>query len=279
MKAVDLLIVGGGPAGSATAITAASAGLRVILCEREPFPRHAPGETLHPGIEPLLDRLGVGNAVRAAGFFRHSGHWVTWSAPTHFVPFGADAKGPWLGFQADRAVFDTILINRAQQAGAEIWQPCRVGQPMLAGSVQGAETSHGLVRATITVDATGRRGWLASHLHLSQSTVGPQRVAWYGYMNGVCRSRDDAPAMIADANGWTWTARVRAGHYHWTRLPFDSSRPTADWRPEEFQDLNPDGPIRGANVTWRVVDATAGRGISSLVMRLRSSTRHRRTVW
>jgi len=74
----DLIVVGGGPGGIAAAITVkqADSGLQVLLIERSPFPRHRPGETLHPGIEPLLVQLGVWDQVLAANFLRHAGHWV-----------------------------------------------------------------------------------------------------------------------------------------------------------------------------------------------------------
>ena len=86
----DVAIVGGGPAGAAAALWCARQGLRVVLLERERFPRHRPGETLHPGVEPLFAQLGVAEAVLGAGFTRHLGTWVSWSGPRRFEPFGAD---------------------------------------------------------------------------------------------------------------------------------------------------------------------------------------------
>lgn len=102
----DVLIIGSGPAGSAAAIACAQRGLQVVLIERELFPRSHPGETLHPGVEPLLKQLGAIEPVLAAGFLRHTGNWVQWEAQKHFVPFGEDDSGAWLGFQAWRADFD-----------------------------------------------------------------------------------------------------------------------------------------------------------------------------
>src|SRR5215207_4486055 len=99
---VDVVIVGGGPAGSATAIWCARQGLRVLLLEREVFPRHRPGETLPPGVEPVFVQLGVNEAIAEAGFTRHLGTWVSWSGPRRFDPFGRDSRGSWRGFQAPR---------------------------------------------------------------------------------------------------------------------------------------------------------------------------------
>ena len=102
----DVLILGGGPAGSAAAITAANAGLRVTLIEREEFPRSVPGESVHPGIQPLLKQLGVETSVLKADFLRFPGHIVRRNGIEQFIPFGEDEQGQWLGFQLWRATFD-----------------------------------------------------------------------------------------------------------------------------------------------------------------------------
>jgi flavin-dependent dehydrogenase len=56
---VDVAVVGGGPVGSAAALWCVRQGLRVVLLERERFPRRHPGVTLPPGVEPLFAQLGV----------------------------------------------------------------------------------------------------------------------------------------------------------------------------------------------------------------------------
>src|SRR5262249_20570947 len=108
----DLLILGGGPAGTAAALTAGAEGLRVVVLERESSPRLRLGEAVHPGIEALLRRLGVLDAVLAAGFLRHAGHWVQWGdAARRFVPFGSDRSESWRGFQLWRPTFDAIMLD------------------------------------------------------------------------------------------------------------------------------------------------------------------------
>src|SRR5712691_6644922 len=102
-QACDLLVLGGGPAGTAAAIQASRAGLDVVLLEAGVEPRAMPGETLHPGVEPILETLGVRAAVVAAGFHRHEGVWTEWDGPRCFLAYGADREGIWRGFQVDRA--------------------------------------------------------------------------------------------------------------------------------------------------------------------------------
>lgn len=257
----DVLVVGGGPGGCAAAIRCAQLGLKVVLIESKPFPRTHPGETLHPGVEPLLKQLGVLEPVLAAGFLRHNGNWVQWSAESEFVPFGEDDSGEWLGFQAWRADFDPILLNRARALGVKVIQPCRASRLVMDGCrVIGVETSLGTFRAAKIIDATGDHHWLAQQLGLEISYHSPRLIAYYGYVTGECPARDHAPAIAADSSGWTWTAKVGLQLYQWTRLSFVEQKIAKDWLPNEFLGLKIYQPMRAANVTWRIVSKPAGCG-------------------
>src|SRR5436305_8924156 len=99
MEIFDVAIVGAGPAGTATAIRCSQAGLRVLIIEREAFPRHRPGESLHPGIEPLFESLGVMAQVNTLKILRYRGYWLQSGNASYYVPFGNDDDGEWQGFQ------------------------------------------------------------------------------------------------------------------------------------------------------------------------------------
>jgi flavin-dependent dehydrogenase len=259
----DLLIVGGGPAGAAAAIAARSYALRVVVLERDATARMRPGEAAHPGIEPLLTRLGVMDAVWKAGFLCYEGHWVAWGAePLHFVPFGRDERGAWRGFQLWRPDFDAILLNGASKAGAMIVRPCGELHPIVRGNrVVGVEAEATSWRCAFVIDATGRQRWLARALNLQTERHGPPRVAWFGYAEGECPVIDNRNPLIAsDASGWTWTARIRSNVYQWIRLPLDGSRPPLDWRPVEFAGLKPMQLRRGIDVSSTIAIPTAGPG-------------------
>lgn len=257
----DVLVVGGGPAGSAAAITCARAGLSVSLVESRSFPRHRPGETLHPGIEPLLERLGVAGPVQNAGFLRHPGVWVGQPGHAKFQPYGSDARGPWLGFQAPRADFDSMLLTAARSHGVHVFQPRRALRGIVeSGRVSGAETTAGAIHAAFTIDASGSASWLARQLALSMNRISSRLIARYGYVRGECHWCEGAPCFEYLADGWLWTARVRPGLYHWTRLMEPHTRIAADWRPPAFHGLESIEPPKGADVSWRIVDRCAGPG-------------------
>ena len=123
----DVLIAGGGPAGAAAAITCARSGVRVILCERDAVAGERPGETLHPGIEPLLAQLGVADRLPGVTGARHPGIWVEWGSARRFEAFGADEGGAWQGYQVWRADFDAMLLERARELGVDVRRPCAAG--------------------------------------------------------------------------------------------------------------------------------------------------------
>lgn len=263
----DILVIGAGPAGCATAISCARAGWHVGIIERAEFPRDKPGETLHPGIEPLLQQLGVAAAVNAAGFRRHSGYWLQRNrAPVHFESYGRDANGVWLGYQAERSILDSLLLQEAQKAGATVLQSCQALRTLQApnGRVTGVLTSLGLLTARIIVDASGPQHWLARQLNLPIVYHSPPMRVHYGYLHQK-QNEDAAPRFEIGPAGWRWTAPVSNCRLAWVTLSHNTeARPSlsncmgADF---DLSNATPIGvPVRGQEVTWRVVSQAAGSG-------------------
>ena len=257
----DVAIVGGGPAGSAAAIWCARRSLRVILLERERFPRHRPGETLPPAVEPLFGQLGVDRAVALADFHRHTGTWVQWNDALRFDAFGADDTGPWRGYQAPREKLDRILLDAAVDAGVDVRQSSRALKPVMnEGKIIGIETAQTRIAADWIIDAAGGQHWLARQLGIPRRSHSPKLIAHYGYARGHLHDRSDVPKIVADETGWTWTAQIGSDLYTWTRLSFDRADPKRDQPPNAFASLTSIGSSRGADVTWRIVERPAGPG-------------------
>jgi flavin-dependent dehydrogenase len=208
---VDLLVLGAGPAGCAAAIQARRSGQRVLILEPAGRGRPAPGKTLHPGIEPIFERLGVRDAVIAENFHRHRGVWTEWDGSRTFTPFGADQHGPWAGFQADRSRLKSLLLEAALALGAElngsdVPERSIIDTRGVAGVVAGGKEFH----ARWTVDATGRRAWLARKLRLVNSRCSPRMLAKFWWTDAACDDLDGQPSIRAEARGWSWTAPLGA---------------------------------------------------------------------
>ena len=123
----DAVIIGGGPAGSTTAALLAQKGRRVLVLEKSHFPRYCVGESLMPYCYFPLERLGVIDKIKDAGFpkvEKHSVQFVTTngkvSAPFYFFEH---LKHPAATtFQVIRGPFDKMLLDNARQCGAQVME-------------------------------------------------------------------------------------------------------------------------------------------------------------
>lgn len=258
---VDVAVVGGGPAGAAAAIVLAEAGRSVLVVDDAPRARRRPGESLHPGAEVALRRLGVADEVHRRRWLRHRGHWVEWGGPRRFEAFGTDDTGPWLGYSAPRPELDDVLLDRAAALGADVWQGTSAAAPLVRGGRwHGVLTSRGPVTACWVVDASGRRSWAARHLGAPVERVSPRLVAWWGHVQGPVPEMDDAPALQAGDDGWSWTARTGPRTWAWVRLDLTrTQRPPG--APPHLQSLQPVGAARAVDVTWRAASVTTAPGL------------------
>jgi FADH2-dependent halogenase/halogenation protein CepH len=165
---VQVAVIGGGPAGSCTAAALARQGHQVALIESEPFPRFHIGESLLPFTNRVFARLGLMEAMAAAGFVRKCGASFLDQDGRRFVyDFGDQSGDPTaVTFQVPRADFDALLFAHAQAQGAAV-----IAARALAIRIgdQGVEvdTDQGTtVRARMLVDASGRAGLLARKFDL-----------------------------------------------------------------------------------------------------------------
>lgn len=206
-----------------------------------------------------MTALGAENALAAAAGARFAGVWVGWNRPAAFQAFGEDADGPWLGFQVRRTIFEAALLQRAAALGVDVRCGAAATVPLKRDSrIQGAEVDGRPLRSRLLIDASGPARWLSRRLQLPTERRSPPLTARYGYVRGACPLRDAAPALLADRAGWRWSARVDDGVYQWVRL--DLQGRALDHPPDELAQLPAAGPVRGADVTWRLCRASAGPG-------------------
>jgi len=254
----DVVVLGAGPAGLATAIGCAEAGLDVRILDRSGFPRSSVGEAVHPGAEALFHRLGVSDTVRKAGFVRHNGIWVERNNHREFVPFGETAGHSWRGFQLWRPSFDQILLDRAKELGSEFIAPCVALDALPTRRGVRVLTGAGTFDAKTIVDGSGRNRWLARHWGFKIRAFSPTLVARYEYAEGSCHDLDDNPIFITGRDGWEWTARVRKNLYQRISLRYVQSKEAPSKTPGDFELLRKVGRSRGADVTWTLVGRSAG---------------------
>src|SRR5690349_933141 len=119
----DVAIIGGGPAGSTAATLLARAGRRVVVCERQKFPRFHIGESLLPTSMKTFTRLGVHEKFRRAGFLPKYGGEMTSACCDKGVKFyfkdGMHSQTE-TSYQVPRAEFDKVLLDHASENGAEV---------------------------------------------------------------------------------------------------------------------------------------------------------------
>jgi flavin-dependent dehydrogenase len=221
MSARTVLIAGGGPAGSTAAALLARQGHRVLLLEKDHFPRYHIGESLQPSSRTILELSGAVAAVDAAGFQVKRGGRILWGSDQWTVDF-ADLPGPSAVWQVERADFDAILLNNARQQGADVIEGTKVtdvqfsGDRAVAATYQrDADDRPHQVEFDWLIDATGRAG-LLSVGHFGSRTKHRvfQNAAIWGYFRNARLPAGTPPGgigIIAFPQGWTWLIPLRDG--------------------------------------------------------------------
>ncbi len=214
----DTIIIGGGPAGAATGAILAEYGHRVLILERERFPRYHIGESLIPFTFQSLERLGLIPLMKQSHFVKK--HSVTFvqtdgrrSQPFYFhTRYDQDTVAQT--WQVLRAEFDEILLNRARELGAEVREQTKVksllkNDGQVVGVVaQGPDGNVYELHSKMVVDATGKEafasnaeGWRVPDPYLN-------KVAIWTYYKGSKRQEgiDEGGTTVAfvPEKGWFW---------------------------------------------------------------------------
>ena len=220
MKQHDVVVLGGGPAGSTVATLLASTGLDVVVLEKDTFPRFHIGESLLPATVSIFDELGVHEQIREAFIRKPGGKWLYGDkeVPGDFSKSDVRAtfkQNPY-SYLVERSVFDKILIDRSIEVGADVRFRCEVTELIKEdGRIQGVKyhdetgVEHS-ISARLVVDATGLRAFIPSKLRVRKLTE-PYRMGIYAQY-AARPVRDDIKAgwfigqMFYD--GWTWLLRL-----------------------------------------------------------------------
>ena len=211
----DVLVIGGGPAGSTVAPLLAEKGYQVVLLEKARHPRFHIGESLLPANLPLFERLGVADEVKAIGMEKWAAEFVSPCHDRTQVFHFAEAwdKSMPHAYQVRRAEFDDILIRNAGRKGVEVHEGCKVNtvdfQPDNTAVVR-ARTDDGRDaewQARFVVDASGRDTFLAHRFQIKHRNPRHNSSAVYGHFAHARRNEGQAEGNITIfwfEHGWFW---------------------------------------------------------------------------
>lgn len=220
-NAYDVIVMGGGPAGSSAATRLAQRGRRVLLLEKEQFPRFHIGESLLPCSMPLIEQLGAMPRLKAANFLpKYAAEFVTadgslrrrYAFAEGLVPNAPSA------YEVDRSEFDKLLLENATDAGVEVRQGYQVirfeislrdGVEVAARAEDGSEHTF---RAEMLIDATGQSSLLAGRLGLREMDQELKNFAVFSHFEGAGRHSGDEEgdiSVVLVPGGWWWVIPLR----------------------------------------------------------------------
>ena len=218
----DVIVIGGGPGGSTTATMLARKGLKVLLLEREWFPRDHIGESLLPASMPVLEELGVLPAVQEAGFLKKWGATMVWGRerqPWSWYFRETNQRHPH-SYQVWRPQFDQLLLENSRAHGVDVREGYNVTEVLFDdGKAVGVRyTANGgsdrVARASFIVDASGQSALLGHRLQLRRWDSFFQNLAVYGYFEGAKRlpPPDETNILIESyQHGWLWNIPLHTG--------------------------------------------------------------------
>ena len=242
----DALVIGGGPAGTTIATLLKEKGWRITLLEQDHHPRFHIGESLLPMNLPILQRLGVLEAVRNIGMIKYAAEFSPGHSDQPCQPFyfsnAFDRTHPY-AFQVRRSEFDEILFRNCVGKGVDAHEGVRVrdvtfrpGQTHLVATVD----DNGVPRNWETrfiIDASGRDTVLARKLRLKRKNSEHQSAALFGHVAKVLRrpGRDEGNISIYwFEHGWFWMIPLRDGVMSVGAVCWPEYLKTRTTSPEDF---------------------------------------------
>jgi len=221
-ESFDVVVIGGGPGGAMVGTILAMNGKRVLILERELFPRYHIGESLLSGTADLLKRIDVLDQMDRAGYIRKYGvEWVWGKNREPWTVYFKDALAmpyDW-GYQVERGPFDKMLLDNAAEKGATVRQQCRVVDVTFDASGHATIEYEDLaaggtkrVEARWTIDASGQGGFVTKKLRKQEWDPYLKNMAVWSYWKGARRGAgiDSGNTFLPTfAEGWWWFIPLR----------------------------------------------------------------------
>src|SRR6266571_2690251 len=216
----DVAIIGGGPAGSTAAALLARAGRRVIVFEREKFPRFHIGESLLPFSMKAFTRLGLHEKFLRAGFMKKHGGEILGACSesgTKFYFKDGYRSQTDHAYQVTRGDFDKVLLDHAVECGAEVREETSVDSVEFSNEdVELGVKSNGSsnsVRARYLIDASGRTSVLGRQFKIKKTYDHLQKLSIFAHYDGVWRAEGidgTLTVLIRAIDRWFWLIPIAA---------------------------------------------------------------------
>jgi geranylgeranyl reductase family protein len=207
----DVAIIGGGPAGSTAATLLARAGRRVVLFEREKFPRFHIGESLLPFSMKAFTRMDLLPKFERAGFLKKYGGEFFSACRDQSVKFyfkDAYRSQTDHSFQVTRADFDKLLLDHARESGAEVREETTVQGVEFANEHVDLAIANGAnVRARYVIDASGRNSVLGNKFQVKKTYQHLQKLSIFAHYDGMTRAEGidgTLTGLIRGIDRWFW---------------------------------------------------------------------------
>lgn len=217
----DAIVIGGGPGGSSAGSYLAMQGRRVLLLEREHFPRFHVGESLLPYCQELFRELGVLEELSKVGYPRKYGaQFHLSSGNKHLKLVFSDGRftRETETFQVERSSFDEILLNNARRKGVEVREGWTVrsfqnGADGVSVEAADANGQAQTFNARYLIDASGRANVTGNIEGLRQVHRDFRKIALFGHYEGVMRdegTKGGDTVIVRMANKWFWLIPISA---------------------------------------------------------------------